>query len=310
MCLSKSFLLGADPEFGLMRGDKTIVPKLLSNHQFGLDGCGRIAELRPDPAESPQELVANIKKILQSVPFRDITKYSWKAGNMAGENPIGGHIHFGNGKFHTNYAGRGKYPNEKAAAVLDTFLAVPIALIEDKEEASQRRTFSYGNLGNFRSQIWGIEYRTLGSWLVSPEIATSTLALAKVLMYEFLFKRLRVAELGYGSGGARIPSGINEGMFDSRNREYLLGLFNTAKPRIESCYLYPEYKDEINLIFDLIASNKNWFDDFGKDMRKTWDIKFPDLRKVNLASIWKKVGETPKEKLDSAKVVSAEPVTI
>jgi hypothetical protein len=59
-------------------------------------------------------------------------------------------------------------------------------MIENPRSASLRRK-RYGNLADFRIKKYGgFEYRTLGSWLVSPEITRGVLCLAKITISHYL----------------------------------------------------------------------------------------------------------------------------
>jgi len=171
--------LGADPEFVLVANGE-LLPASRFFPLTGQVGCDAfvnrdtgehpLAELRPPPAAEPGELVANIGTALAGaharLPWRSIR---WLAGSM----PVpglgtGGHIHLGTA------------PSAGLVRALDSYLAVPLFLIEDPHRARERRT-RYGFLGEIRLQPHGFEYRTPSSWLWSPDVTRGVIALARII---------------------------------------------------------------------------------------------------------------------------------
>jgi hypothetical protein len=83
--------------------------------------------------------------------------------------PLGGHIHFSR-----------VWLNPQLLRALDNYLALPLMLIE--ADTTRRRRPRYGFLGDFRRQTHGgFEYRTLPSWMVSPQVAVGVLSLASLI---------------------------------------------------------------------------------------------------------------------------------
>lgn len=261
--------IGADPEFGIInKNNRIIYPDLPGTGTLGLDGCGEVAEVRPRHSTNPLKVVSNIKAALMSGTYKKVLdKCTWKAGNMVKRCPIGGHIHFGIPNT-TNY--------ERMINCLDSFLAIPVAIIEKKEEALQRMRAGYGCLSDYRNQQWGPEYRTLGSWLVSPEIAAAVLSLAKVIMYDVVNGDLSISDEKRDRAHR---------IFPIRNKDNLIEFYNeNVKQKIQSCTQYHKYQSSINILENMIDKRQEW--PCNKDMKVTWDIKSKPLAKTSLKEIF------------------------
>ncbi|WP_242069872.1 putative amidoligase domain-containing protein [Paenibacillus dendritiformis] len=177
-------LLGLDAEFVLHDASRR---KLIAASRFlprgGRAGCdavrigGRVRfplmELRPDPAPGPAQLVRNIAAAMaearRHLEAGDGAALEWLAGGRpVGRFPLGGHIHLS-----------GLPLTSELARVLDTYVALPVAALEDPSGAPRRPR--YGTFGDVRLQehggAGGFEYRTLPSFLFSPELAREVLAL-------------------------------------------------------------------------------------------------------------------------------------
>lgn len=287
----KDFSLGADPEFafiddvgGVIRADSLITDNEYSSI-FGLDGCRRVAELRPKPANEPVQVVNNIRSALLSRRESDPLAYGpiWQAGSYAGKEPIGGHIHFGTLKAKINY------DPYHLISCLDAYLGCTAILLETPDQAKSRRR-SYGGLGDYRDQPHGIEYRAISSWLTSPYIALGILSLAKAIAWESIYNKL----------GERIrPYTYTR----SQAEDFRLAKYNELRkvflaeswPDIQKFELYKSYKGPIDLIHLLIVKGRNWFP--GTDMKAAWGIskvKINPMPKVKLYDIWS--GVTPMER--------------
>lgn len=193
------FTIGCDPELiihhksvGCVSAEAFIdCEKYTLEHAFGeygLDGAPFTMELRPKEANTPLELARHIQLcLLQACNDNPhLAELNWMAGaakesiNIDGYraiHPIGGHIHFG-------------IPQKPfMVKMLDRYLALPYALLEDKDEAFLRKKEkSYGRLSDARPQNWGWEYRTPSSWLYSPALAIATLSVAKHIINQFRIK--------------------------------------------------------------------------------------------------------------------------
>ncbi|GGG88921.1 putative amidoligase domain-containing protein [Paenibacillus radicis (ex Gao et al. 2016)] len=176
----RTLLIGADPEFVLIRQDGRVAPasRFLGEGTGGAAGSdallvGRrivypVAELRPEPAADPAALLEHVRQLLRRAATRiNDPSLRWAAGAMPVPGlALGGHIHLS-----------GIPVSSRLLRLLDSYVAFPLALVEDP--AGRGRRPRYGSLGDFRLQPHGgFEYRTLPSWLVSPAAAKAAFALA------------------------------------------------------------------------------------------------------------------------------------
>ncbi|QYR23787.1 hypothetical protein KZ483_13375 [Paenibacillus sp. sptzw28] len=252
-------LLGADPEFLLLGGGGKVVPAaryLEGGHGAGCDAVvvgGRVmhpvAELRPAPAKSPGELAANIRRLLSQAAARipDGGELRWAAGGMPVPGfALGGHIHLS-----------GVRLTGRLLRQLDSYLALPLAMIESAGERDRRPR--YGGLGDFRLQSHGgFEYRTPPSWLASPLAAKAAFALALLCARE--------------SGTLSYRPSEDERIVDA----YYAGDRETLRSRClerlaESMEATPSYRElagYIEPLFEAARKGRTW--DVSADIRKKW----------------------------------------
>ena len=161
-----SVTLGADPEMETSINGNLIsafeLPQLCTREKAYISHDGMTQpqrELRPDPADTPEELVENIRDLIKISSFfgEDLTV-------MGKSLSLGGHIHIGNTS-----------PSKELTMVLDYFLS-PF----NEFNTEQRTVSKYGKLGDVRIQPYGFEYRTPpAAWLLTPTLALMTLELTK-----------------------------------------------------------------------------------------------------------------------------------
>ena len=178
---STQLSVGSDPELCLLDQNEKIVRAgdviNKTEDRFGVDGHPFIAELRPQPAIHPRDLVASIREVLGSRAAQ-LQNLIWRAGPWVCEKPLGGHIHFGVPK------------EDHIVDALNHQFAILLGLIEPPKGAATRRTHifygdkPYGQLGDVRTKQWGFEYRTPSSFIVSPGVALGLLAAAKAIVWE------------------------------------------------------------------------------------------------------------------------------
>ncbi|MDD4586942.1 MAG: hypothetical protein PHC60_00915, partial [Heliobacteriaceae bacterium] len=203
---SVTVTIGSDPEFMLsLLPQKRMVPASRFFPRNGLVGCDNrrafgasddfpLAEVRPQPAPTPEAAVSELRQALKEASrLCPYTNIAWVAGSEPYPGyPIGGHIHFG-----------GLKVSGQLIRALDQYVALPLLFLENPETARRRRRF-YGLLGDFRLKPHGFEYRTPGSWLTSPELAWVALSLAALVARHYKrlprwdFQRLRLQEAFYG----------------------------------------------------------------------------------------------------------------
>jgi len=253
--------LGADPEF-MMINKKS--GKIVYASEFfpkdGIVGCDNIrvpnryqrpvAEIRPRPDISPLKLIENIRNSLKiankMAPYRNV---KWIAGSLpAGNYSIGGHIHFSNIPI-----------TGGLLRALDNYIGLPVFMIEKPDTAVKRRK-KYGFLGDYRvKDHGGFEYRTPGSWLVSQQIATAVLCLAKIVVsrYYYLSRNyLNTVEA--------------QSAFYTGKREYFSNIFLEIWEQIQQLDLYDDYADHLAILPEMINENASW--DEQNDFRKAWNI--------------------------------------
>lgn len=266
--------LGADPEFMLYN---TKNGRMTPASQFfprdGVVGCDAlrtpnrqsrpIAELRPRPALSPLRLMANIEDAMLSAyrlaPYRNI---KWLAGSRPFQGySIGGHIHFSNVEL-----------NSHILRALDSYLGLPVFLLENRQTAVKRRV-RYGYLADFRTKDYGgFEYRTLASWLISPQIAAAVLCLAKIVASNYLYLT-RNCFLGTESQRA----------FYEGDQEHLRPMFNDIWSDLSNLDMYAVYEQELQIIPDMINSGISW--DEREDIRKSWGITINSVKKNDRVAV-------------------------
>jgi len=164
-----SFTLGCDPELVVRHNGKFVNAHnyYKCNSSFGLDGCESIAELRPGFKESPIDLTSKIYQILEYGNSKH-PELEFISGHFVDNYSLGGHIYFS------------LSPTPEIINNLDTVLYSLSNCIDDKEQRNKREKCGYGKRKAFRNQPHGAEYRTPGSWLISPSTTLVTLTLAKL----------------------------------------------------------------------------------------------------------------------------------
>ena len=161
--------IGCDPEL-ICRLDDEFVPAykyFKHNSSFGTDGLETTAELRPGYCSSPVDLCAKIRVILE-LGHDKYPELELFAGHYVDSRCLGGHIHFN------------AEPSSPLISSLDTVLEALSNETDDPDQKAERIKSGYGRPGAFRKQPHGFEYRTPGSWLISPTVSLVTLTLAKL----------------------------------------------------------------------------------------------------------------------------------
>ena len=178
------FTLGCDPELICRRDGEFISADdyFKANSSFGLDGCDNTAEIRPGYSESPIDLTCKIYQILE-YGHSKADELEFYSGHFVDSNAIGGHIHF-------SVNAEAKY-----IAALDVVLGSLSNCIDDKDQKLKREQSGYGKPGAYRTKCYGFEYRTPGSFLLSPSTTLVTLTLAKLALLGVMEDNLNFVEL-------------------------------------------------------------------------------------------------------------------
>lgn len=262
---AEGVLLGADPEFVLLKADGRVASAAR------LGGLGSpvgsdvvlsrrrlvhpVAEIRPAPADNPNQLAANVRRLLAQAAARMVDA---PLRMLAGAMPVpglalGGHLHLS-----------GVWLSSRLLRALDSYIALPFALAEDPRGRARRPR--YGMLGDFRRQPHGgFEYRTLPSWLFSPAAAKAAFALA-------LLAAADSAALRY------LPS------LDERYAEAyyagdvmtLRGCLDGLENELRSAPSYSRYAEWIEPFLQALRRGRRW--DETADLRDKWRLRPPPGR--------------------------------
>jgi len=172
--------VGCDPElFFINKKTEKVLPAyhiLPKNSQLGSDGD--LAELRPDYALSPEQLMLNIRKLIFDIPFRvplSIYPYSssWHAFRCCGF-----HVHLGLPIELLSFAvDKTDAFLKNIVSALDYFVGIPAASLDPDNK--RRFNNEYGKPGDYRLSMRTLEYRTPGGFhLRSPAYTRSLLTSA------------------------------------------------------------------------------------------------------------------------------------
>lgn len=264
----RPIVLGADPEFMILRSGREIVYASRYLPYRGRVGHDEqpskrnrrlrpIAEIRPAPTADPAELVERIRRLLKVAMRRTPRRgVRWVAGSApVSTYPIGGHIHFTDIRLTT-----------ELIRALDNYLALPLVMIENAERSRLRRP-KYGYLGDIRwGRHGGFEYRVPSSWIVAPSYALAVLTLARLVAsnYERLTRNIFTT-----------PEYCR--MFYAADGDGLRMEFEEAWSDLESLPDYHEVAAELEVIPDLVRQNKRWME--SRDLRVRWGLISPPRRR-------------------------------
>jgi hypothetical protein len=269
--------LGGDPELifvdesGLVSAS-TYFPSQGSNHngnnpEIGGDGHPHIVELRPKASSSPRELTNNHRDILKRAATKIPANIAWMAGSWIERKPIGGHVHFG---------GVTGYDTGPLVEMCDGILAQQIILCEDENGARRRRAGQYGKLSNIRTKLWGFEYRTLPSFILSPHITIGVFALAKAAMLEELnngdhsLKKLK-------KGVLKNILKIDKTKFVNADKAYFRERMDVVWKSVIRNYQYFKTDEGVGLwrhvasLKQIADNHPSWHND--KDIMHRWNIR-------------------------------------
>jgi len=198
----EQIVFGADPEFLIYKGAEIVPAHILLNHTGLMGSDGAMAEVRPAPATSPDQLVINIKQIFESKAYEEVVQnYILKAACYVKTDlrdyPVGGHIHIGSPEQILGLPTVNKgFIFKTINRILDELLSIPLVKLDGKEQGKNRRVGckmatkgGYGFFGEYRTTGTGkefrLEHRTLsGMWLIHPTVALATLGVAKAIIDE------------------------------------------------------------------------------------------------------------------------------
>ncbi|MDQ7794481.1 MAG: hypothetical protein RDU89_08740 [bacterium] len=261
--------IGADPEFIVFRrrdGRRVPASRFFRRHAgIGCDWAPGfrgfpLGELRPSPSECPLRLTETLAVQIE----RARRHVGGDFGLVAGSRPypslyIGGHVHFS-----------GVVLTADLLRALDTYVALPVLLLEAASPASSRRR-RYGFLGDCRrKRHGGFEYRTLPSWLVSPEVTAAVLCLAYLVVLEH--RRLR---------GRLLVDPERQEAFYQADKETLRPLWPRLWADLRATPSYSRFRSPLRILPDLIERRVTW--DERLELGAAWSQYKPDQVKAEPA---------------------------
>ena len=261
--------IGCDPEFVLYDEDGAAIRAddlpLNCSDLFGRDGGGGPFEVRPSPSNNTLIVVENIRNIFSTAvrvmpPLKD---YVWKAGHCPSWNKgsrrtysfvCGGHIHVGG-------VDLGQLDLAELVHDLETVIMRGLSKLVDDPAQVEKRRPNYGRAESYRvqeayeggRQTTRFEYRTPGSYLISPQVTFLNLLLAKVVTKSFLDHTYPYAR--------RTPSDP---------KTILKGIWDVMCALPENTHT-KDIKFGIPVLWSLIS--KSWKVDWDVDFRKNWGIR-------------------------------------
>ena len=215
-------LIGTDPELLLTDGDNIInassVPGLTKTTKFGSDGA--MAELRPDPAYTAEQLTDNIRNILLNKELtKPADKYDWISAcyhrDSNRDYPVGAHIHIDNPKkIEILPTSQKRRLFAVVNKILDELLTVPMIRLDGKDGYRRRSHCMMSAHNGFNTGTYGKGYGFFGEWrickghlehrslsglvLIDPDICTAVLGTAQAIAdaaYKFTIKNKLDPEL-------------------------------------------------------------------------------------------------------------------
>jgi len=183
------FTIGADPEFAIRRSGHHVDASSIFRYAGGYLGTDvpTTGEVRPGIACNPDELVAKLYECFYKKKDELDKNLTFHAGHFFDGLPLGGHLQVGKFDMSTGATQYALY------FALEFFLMECLSeLIDDKESYIKRSTLtSYGAKTHNGKEIigervyraiegkghGGFEYRTPGSWLISPPVAYANITL-------------------------------------------------------------------------------------------------------------------------------------
>lgn len=256
------FKLGADPEFVItMNGFKLAAGETMSayvkDYQRGsTDEHGNlgtdhnsIAEMRPTAEKDPKKVVehlgAMISRCAKGMPWSELKTVSVWA-------PVGGHIHLE--RMGTPYM---QMTDRKRLAVHTALAGFSLPLIMGENHVNQklRMQGGYGSITDLRvDHAQTVEFRPLtAEWITTPRIAEATLAYMGVVWNELLYHSDHMSEFKeFLPKNQEQLSAIQKLAIDEFG-VITQGMLKAMHKAIKKFALYPQFKDQIEFIFDVKA---------------------------------------------------------
>lgn len=297
-------VLGADPEFIFKENDNVIFANDVINFEGAFGSDGPMAEVRPNPAITPEELTTNIKNIFKSgIDNNKINKLQWLAGcfyeTKQRTYKIGGHIHIGTPiqivkAFKNNNLTYFFYCLNK---ILDELIGIPLTKLDGITKSTERRK-GYGYFGELRTIHSRLEYRTLsGTWLSHPLLTEAVIGTVKAIVnevYEHIinnkFKKSYIInpDINYNDlyatyfnewnsiglandmkcicSTSEVKNKINKPCAEDMKAVHIKEWYDKMK----SLSTYNKYSKHIDFLFDTLLLPYKTFSKFNMDLQHNW----------------------------------------
>ena len=303
-------VIGTDPEFLLVDEDfvvknaQSILGKI---GDFGGDGA--MAEIRPKPEVSVDQLVENMRSIFKDFQNdKRIEKYRWIATCCHQDDnrgyPVGGHIHVGNP---SQLMSQPKVLREKFYKVLnkilDEYLALPLVKLDGREGRFRRKPNAapmgpFGHFGGLRTDLGRLEHRTLsGIWILHPELSKATLGTAKVVIDEAFkltkeanfetdfimpdeisklnvwadgFDQWKEIPLASAMNATMSSANINKLLRASDERSWTLTKTKKLHEKLKKMSTYNENQRYVDGFCEILKVKFDEFSGYEREIQKTW----------------------------------------
>lgn len=274
----KSTTIGCDPEFIIVNELGTVIsPEVLFGwglnkfrgnpykSAYGEDGC--LFEIRPGYATDTLRVVTKLRKTLKALAnnAKGLKRHTWLTGHYPYNHALGGHIHIGGLNHNRDEV-------QPLISLLDYILDSGMShWFDDQAQKRQRILYShaqYGKRSVYRttpnygmyvateSRFQRIEYRTPGSFLISPKVTFLFLVFAKVCALIFL-------------NGPNLSRDIIKSIKYIKRGKPLIERFIRLVRNIE----YIKSQKDIQIAFSLIESIPERIKiDWNKDFKGEWRI--------------------------------------
>jgi len=300
----KGITLGCDPEFFLVDKDSK---KILRAEAFfkkwgeiGYDGL--LAEFRPKPALTPQELTNNIydlikntREILNLNNIYDPSKIIMFASSchdvglpkslltgLPTQATAGFHLHFGLPKSILGHSPNIMSLMFKIVKMMDYYVGLPSIMLETEKDARRRSNtqVNYGKPSDFRLDNRTLEYRVPGGSMLRHPILTKGLISLGITVIEDIVSRIKLQTNNFKQlYWMEQDNRLKELYPNILNTTDMFSLMcspdsNTIKTYFDNIYLdiqnmigFEERKAELNDFFYHIANDIQ----YNNNLEKNWE---------------------------------------
>lgn len=266
------FLIGADPEMTILLQSRRVNADRIITHVykgqlqhddmgfkvgkfgiFGWDGMSSTGEIRPSPANSPKEVVNNIREL-----FKDFVKRGrlFDMTVLSDGASLGGHIHL---ELPETITRSGSSRNIQTVISnihkkLSSFY-LPVMMGENRINVRMRLKMSYGKITDHRTHDHddgskSYEFRVpTAEWLATPEIAEATLAYLATVYNEIIRHPRNFAK---AKGVIWKSQKQGESLQDLLLTDFTVigdAILDKMKKFVRTFEFYSQYKSQIEFIF-------------------------------------------------------------